>query len=185
MKPNEATFAIYRDREEIKTALRSFVKLGFNRSDILTFQAREHGSKDFGQIQKYQFKTGAIVGAIFGSILVGGSFVFFNFATMSSRWFLIIPGIFIGAVVGAAGGMLVGIGIPDTAAKRYGQYLQAGGILLSVQSQNPEQIKQAQSILSATGGQDIHLMNASETWRSAKLERIEVEDVQTENVLDL
>lgn len=84
------------------------------------------------------------------------------------------------AVQGAAAGTLVGVGTPDPAAKRYGQYLQSGGILISVHSESPQQIQQAKKILSAIGGQDIQLLNETNTWAKANLEIIDLQKLQAE-----
>jgi len=178
MNTKDATFAIYRDREEIKIALQSFRKLGFNNSALWAFQPKPKGSKDFNQVQKYQFKNGALMGAIWGAALVGALFVFIDTEQVGGQLMMITMGVFIGALFGAVAGILVGIGTPDPAAKRYGQYLHSGGILLSVHSENPEQIEQAQQVLAATGGQDIQLIDEFKTWDTANLERIDLEKLQ-------
>jgi len=52
-------------------------------------------------------------------------------------------------------GALVGMGIPEYEAKRYEGRVKAGGILLSVHSDNSEWTKRAKEILERTGAQDI------------------------------
>ncbi len=183
MNNQNATFAIYHDRKEIRQAVRSFTKLGFDESDLWAFQARESGSKDFSKVQKFHFTKGAIGGAIVGLILVG---VFLSIADrelLSSRW-LILGIVLIGGLFGAAAGTLIGIGTPDPTAKRYGQYLDSGGILLSVHSETPEQIQQAREVLLATGGQDIHVMNEFKTWEKANMERLDLEKFRHASALD-
>ncbi len=185
MNSKDATFAIYRDRAEIKVAVHSLIELGFNKSTITTFQSKCGGSKDFSQVLKYQFKNGAVIGAIVGTVLGSVFFAIANGELFGSRLIMMLVDILFGGLLGAAGGTLVGIGTPDPAAKRYGQYLQSGGILLSVYGENPKQIQQAKEVLSATGGQDIQLINELKTWEKANLERIDLEKVQTEGALDL
>lgn len=185
MNTKDATFAIFRDREEIKVAVRSFLKLGFAESALWAFQVKKNGTKDFSQVQKSEFKNGAILGAIVGATFAGIFFISTNSELFGSRSMMILGGIFLGALVGAAGGTLVGIGTPTPAAKRYGQYLESGGILFSVHSDSPKQIQQAQEILFATGGQDIQLINELKTWNKANLERIGLEKLQTDAALDL
>jgi hypothetical protein len=159
MNSQDATFAIYRSREEIKKAVQSFTKFGFDKSSLLVFQSNPNGSKDFTQVLKYQFKNGAIIGAIAGAEILGAIAISGTGVMDGSKWIILTGGILVGGILGAAAGTLVGIGTPDPAAKRYGQYLQSGGILLSVHSENPQQIQQVEEILSATGGQDIQLLN--------------------------
>jgi hypothetical protein len=185
MNANDGTFAIFRNRDEVKVAVHSFLKLGFNKSALWVFQSKLNHSKDFFQFPKYQVKTCLGIGAIVGAIIVG------TIATVSigelsgGLWTMMAVGIPFGALFGAAAGTLVGIGIPDPAAKRYGQYLRSGGILLSVHSNSPKQVRQANEILSATGGQDIQLMNELKTWNKAKLEMIDLEKMQVEAQLHI
>jgi hypothetical protein len=183
MSSKDATFAIYRDQREIKVALHTLLKMGFNNSAVLALQSKRGGPKDFAQVQKSQFRSGALIGALIGSILFGGFFMFATEDLGTQRMLLTLFGIFIGGLFGAAAGTLVGIGTPAPAAQRYGQYLQSGGILLSVNSNSPEQVAQAQWILAETGGQDIQLINEFETWDKANLERIDLEKLQNETAV--
>jgi hypothetical protein len=178
MSTKNATFAIFRDKDEIKLAVRSFVKLGFNKSALWIFQSNQNGDQDFNEFQNSQLKNGAMIGAVIGALIFGAFFLFNQHHFPGNQWALALASIILGAIVGAAGGTLVGIGTPVPVAKRYGQYLKSGGILLSVHSDNPKQLHQAQEVLFATGGQDIHLINEEKTWIDANLERIELEDLE-------
>jgi hypothetical protein len=60
-----------------------------------------------------------------------------------------------GGAVGGITGALIGMGIPEYAAKRYEVQVKEGGILLSVHSDNAEWKKRAKEILERTGAQDI------------------------------
>ncbi|MBN8538174.1 MAG: hypothetical protein J0M15_14065 [Deltaproteobacteria bacterium] len=184
MNSQDATFAIYRSREEIKKAVQSFTKFGFDISSLLVFQSKRNGSKDFSQVQKYQLKNGAIIGAIAGAAIVGAIALSGIGGLNGGRWIMLTGGIIVGGILGATAGTLVGVGTPDPAAKRYGQYLQSGGILISVHSESPQQIQQAKKILSATGGQDIQLLNETNTWAKANLEIIDLQKLQAEAPLE-
>lgn len=179
MNINDATFAIYRDQGEIKIALQSLKKLGFIKTAMSVYQTKKYGSKDFPQVQKFQYIYSSIIGSVIGIFIASGFFIFAKVDYVGSRFIFIILGIFFGGLLGAAGGLLVGIGTPDPAAKRYGQYLQSGGILLSVHCNTPKQFQQAQEVLSSTGGQDIQVINEIKTWRNANIERIDLENLQS------
>lgn len=175
MNPKEATFAIYRDQSEIKVAMHSLIKLGFARSDISTFQSKAYGDKDFSQVLLYQLRNGAIAGAIVGAVLGSVFFMVVGGHLLGSHLLVMIVDSLLGGLVGAVCGTLVGIATPSPPAKRHGQYLQSGGILLSVHSDTAKQIDLAQAVLTATGGQDIHLINEINTWETANLERMDRE----------
>jgi Protein of unknown function (DUF3341) len=182
----EATFAVYQNRDEIKIAIRALQKSGFEYAEMQIFQPKKGGAKDFHQVQKYQIKTGIVIGAVLGVLagivlctLVGLKVIPLIHApkfSMMSALFTIAAVLVFGAFMGAGAGALVGMGTPDPAAKRFGQYLSAGGILLSVHSKNSKQIHVAQQVLIATGGQDVHMMNERETWKVAHLERLNLEN---------
>jgi hypothetical protein len=181
MIQKNATFAIYENLEQAKKTVGLLLKLGFTKADIWIYQAKQDGSKDFAQVQRSQFKNGALIGALTGAAFAVGLFLFGTEFLASSIWIVKFVGVIVaGAALGAACGFLVGIGTPDPVAKRYGQYLEAGGILLSVHCGTPNQIVRAKEILSGSGGQDVHLADELKTWREANLERIEIETLPVE-----
>lgn len=193
MKTKKATFAIYKNKAEIRTAIKSLLRLGFKDRSLAVMQPVLHGAKDFPQVQKNQLTNGAVFGAILGAFIAGGLYLFFG-SDMNSHSVGVdttafrgtvaaAVAILLGAIAGAASGALVGIGTPDRLGKRYGQYMHSGGILLSVESDSDEQAKRAEEILMATGGQDVHVANEKMTWDSAIMENIEISQGNLKNVL--
>ncbi len=193
MKDNKALFAVYRSMKEVKITINSLKRFGFDEQDFSVLRPLHDGSKDFPhlQFQNHQLKNGALVGAILGIITVGLFYIFatngvspftiFSAFSMSGGVVTMFLGVLLGSLVGAGIGVLVGIGTPDPAGKRYGQYLQSGGFLLSVNITDPEKMTHARSILETTGGQDIHVRDRRETWNSALMENIKLTDLETEN----
>jgi len=183
---NTALFGIFKKRSEIDEAIQMLKKVGFASKDITIMFPEEQGPQDFPQVQKNQLFNGALLGAIVGVIVVGtiggfmaaGAFPSFSFSnsntSMAGPILTVILSVFIGGVAGGACGLLVGIGTPDPAAKRYGQYVHAGGILLSVQSTNSQQLESAKAILDQSGAEDINAIDEIDGWQEA---------VQEEHVL--
>lgn len=193
MKNKKATFAIFKNRTEIRTAIRSLLKLGFKDRDLAVMQPN-FGAKDFPQVQKNQVLNGAMLGAVIGAFIAGCLYLFIGpgvdshavgvdgsvmRATMMGFFSLLV-----GAVAGAACGALVGVGTPDPVGKRYGQYMHAGGILLSVESDNDVQAARAENILMASGGQDVHVANEKSTWDQAIKENIHETNDRSKNIVD-
>jgi hypothetical protein len=188
MSDKDAVFAIYRNRNEIKMAIHALRRLGHNERDMWAFQSKPKGERDFAQVQKYQIKKGALLGAVVGVTLaialcllvsvelvhLGPSFRFFREHALLST----VAVILLGTIWGTGTGALIGIGTPDPAAKRYGQYLKSGGILFSVRCGTSAQVAQAQQILEATAGQDVQVANELQTWEEANLERIDLEQLE-------
>ncbi len=61
----------------------------------------------------------------------------------------------IGAGVGGLTGALVGLGIPEYEAKRYEGKVKEGGILISVHSENSDEMNRAKNIFKLAGAHDI------------------------------
>ncbi|MFZ4404675.1 MAG: hypothetical protein ACOYOK_11285 [Pseudobdellovibrionaceae bacterium] len=193
MLNNKATFAIYHNREDIKLTLRSLKKLGFLDQNFSVFQSKTNKDHDLEKVQKNQWFNGSMTGAVFGVVIIAGLYFCIIVdiipsplaQTVPIGWRIVamIAGLALGAIAGAAAGLLVGVGIPSPVAKRYGQYLQSGGILLSVHSKNQEDILRAQNILQATGGQDVHCVDEEITWDKAITENIKLSDLEDEKQL--
>jgi uncharacterized membrane protein len=60
-----------------------------------------------------------------------------------------------GATVGGIGGALIGLGIPELEAKRYAGKVQNGNVLISVHTDNSEEVGRAKKVLEAAGAQDV------------------------------
>ena len=66
-----------------------------------------------------------------------------------------LSGAAVGAAAGGITGALVGMGIPELEAKRYEGKVKAGNLLISVHTDNSDEIKSAKDIFSSAGAQDI------------------------------
>ncbi len=66
-----------------------------------------------------------------------------------------LSGVAIGGAVGGIAGALIGMGIPELEAKRYENKLRAGNILISVHTENSDEIKRATEIFTNARAQDI------------------------------
>jgi len=66
-----------------------------------------------------------------------------------------LSGAAVGAAVGGIAGGLIGLGIPEIEAKRYEGKIKEGNILISVHTDNSDEIKRAKEIFTNQGAQDI------------------------------
>jgi hypothetical protein len=66
-----------------------------------------------------------------------------------------LSGAAVGAAVGGIAGGLIGLGIPEIEAKRYEGKIKEGNILISVHTENSEEITLAKDIFTKAGAQDI------------------------------
>lgn len=67
-----------------------------------------------------------------------------------------------GATVVGLGGILINLGIPEIAAKRYEHRMAAGDILISVNADSVEQVKHAKEVFKTAHAEDIAVASAPE-----------------------
>src|SRR6185503_7427816 len=120
---------------------------------------------DFAQEKNTKAPEGVVAGAGAGGV-IGGAL-----GWIAGIGALAIPGVgpfiaagplvaaFSGAAIGAtAGGIaggLIGLGIPEIEARRYEGKVMAGNLLISVHTENSEEITRAKDIFKQAGAQDI------------------------------
>lgn len=187
MTHNKATFGIYRSKDEVNTAVSLLSELGFDNSPASILFPDKDGAQDFPHVQRSELISFARVGSALGAALfllfailaTAGVLPFAPLADAPStaRAFLFVAASFLGGVVGAACGTLVGIGVPERAGKRYGQYVHSGGILLSVQSDTLEQQKKIEEVLEKSGAQDITSVENEQAWRDVMDEKSNLQRV--------
>jgi hypothetical protein len=79
-----------------------------------------------------------------------------------------LGGAAIGATAGGIAGGLIGLGIPEIEAKRYEGKVKAGNILISVHTENSEEISRAKDIFKQAGAQDICATGEASTPKDRK-----------------
>jgi hypothetical protein len=162
---NTAVFGIYPNYASVESGVDALKAASFRNTDISVLFPENVGSKDFAHEKGTKAPEGAVAGAGTGAV-VGGAL-----GWLAGIGALAIPGlgpfiaagpimaalagVGVGGAVGGLTGALVGMGIPEYEAKRYEGRVKAGGILLSVHSDNSDWTKRAKEILERTGAQDI------------------------------
>ena len=178
MNNSKAAFGIFRNLGEVRAARSILNSMGFANADIAVLYPPHKGAQDFPQRQQNSVKKGAIIGAAIGGIILFVVSVFLtaqmNSVTslnsiyspprFSELMTLSLVGLFSGLILGAACGALAGAGIPERAGRRYGDYVDAGGILMSVHVDDAEKAHTAQVVLEHSGAQDINLIQEKEGW---------------------
>ena len=138
---------------------------GFSNNDISVLFPDKSGTKDFAHEKNTKVPEGAATGAGTGGILGGA------LGWLVGIGALAIPGVGpfiaagpimaalagagVGAAVGGLTGALVGMGVPEYEAKRYEGKIKEGNILISVHSEDRDEIKRAKEIFERNGAHDI------------------------------
>ena len=162
---NNAVYCIALDTTHAETIVSRLKDSGFAASDISVLFPDKGGTRDFAHEQNTKMPEGAATGGVAG---MGTGAILGWLAGIGS---LAIPGVgpFIAAgpilaalggaaVGGAAGGIiggLVGMGIPEYEAKLYDGKVRSGNILISVHTENSDQVKVVKQIFEDAKAEDI------------------------------
>lgn len=170
----KAVFGLAKNENQAQRIVEKLQAAGFDNDEIsVLFADRSRATVSSGQSKKgvvghekhTKAPEGATTGALSGGI-IGGAI-----GLLAGIGALAIPGLGpfiaagplmaalagsgIGGSLGMLIGALVGMGIPEYEAKRYEDSLKSGGILISVHTNNSEDVERASDLLKKEGATDI------------------------------
>ena len=161
----KSVFCIATSRDQADRIVDSLKNSNFSNNDISALFPDKGTTRDFAHEKSTKAPEGAITGAGTGGV-VGGAL-----GWIAGIGALAIPGVgpfiaagpiiaalsgaAIGATVGGIAGGLIGLGIPEIEAKRYEGKIKEGNILISVHTENSDEIHRAKEIFTKAGAQDI------------------------------
>ena len=151
----------------------------FSNNDISVLFPDKETNRDFAHEKNTKAPEGAVTGAGTGGLLGG------TLGWLVGIGALAIPGVgpfiaagpimaalsgaAIGAAAGGVAGGLIGMGIPELEAKRYEGKIKEGNILISVHTENSDEISRAKDIFKAAGAQDICATGEARTPKNQKV----------------
>lgn len=161
----KSVFCIATSRNQADTLVNHLKEAGFSNNDISALFPDKHTSHDFAHEKHTKAPEGALAGASTGGV-VGGALGWIAgigaLAIPGAGPFIAagpivaaLSGVALGATLGGIAGGLVGLGIPEIEAKRYEGKIKAGNILISVHTEDGEEITRAKDIFKQAGAQDI------------------------------
>jgi hypothetical protein len=161
----KSVFCIATSRNQAEQIVEQLKNRNFSKNDISVLFPDKETTRDFAHEKNTKAPEGAVAGASTGG-LIGGAL-----GWIAGIGALAIPGVgpfiaagpimaalsgaAVGAAVGGIAGGLIGLGIPEIEAKRYEGKVKAGNLLISVHTENSDEIKQAKEIFTKAGAEDI------------------------------
>lgn len=152
----------YTQAEAIVDRLRT---ADFSANDISALFADKEGTRDFAHEKHTKAPEGATTGGVTGGVAGGiaGWLIGIGALAIPGVGPLIAAGPIVAALSGAAVGVaaggiaggLIGLGIPEYEARQYETKIKAGGVLISVHSENSDETRRAKKILEEGGAKDI------------------------------
>jgi uncharacterized membrane protein len=162
---SKSVFCLSDNESQAERIVDALKTAGFSNNDISVLFPDKSGTKDFAHEQHTKAPEGAATGAGTGGVLGGA------LGWLVGIGALAIPGVGpfiaagpimaalagagVGAAVGGLSGALIGMGIPEYEAKRYEGKIKEGNILISVHSENSDEVNRAKEIFERAGAHDI------------------------------
>ncbi len=162
---SKSVICIAKSEIQAESIVDSLKNSGFSNNDISVLFPDKTGTRDFSHEKHTKMPEGTATGATTGGLL-GGSL-----GWLVGIGALAIPGVgpfiaagpimaalggaAIGATAGGVTGALVGMGIPEYEAKRYETHLKDGNILISVHTDDSDDIDRCKDIFKNAGAEDI------------------------------
>jgi hypothetical protein len=161
----KSVLCIAKTTEQASLIVNNLRDEGFSQNDISALFPDTAGTKDFAHEKGTKAPEGAVAGGGTGAVLGGA------LGWLAGIGALAIPGIgpliaagpiaaalsgaAVGGAVGGITGALVGLGIPEYEAKRYEGKVKAGGILISVHTDDSDEVKRAKHAFEVAGAEDV------------------------------
>jgi len=161
----KAVFCTVNSESQASSIVEALRQAGFSNNDISALFPDKQGTRDFAHEQQTKAPEGAAAGAGTGAVLGG------VLGWLAGIGTLAIPGVgpliaagpimgllggaAVGGATGGIAGALIGYGIPELEAKRYEGKVQGGNILLSVHTEDRDEVKRAKEIFKQFRAEDI------------------------------
>lgn len=162
---NKAVFCIANSPQVAQCVVQAARDEGFSQNDISVLFPDTRGTRDFAHEQHTKAPEGAATGALTGGVLgaVAGWLVGIGAIALAPLGPLVAAGPIMAALTGAAAGataggvtgMLVGFGMPEYEAKRYEGKVKNGGILISIHTDDRNEVSRAKKMFERCGAEDI------------------------------
>jgi hypothetical protein len=137
----------------------------FLNNDISVLLPDKSGTKDFAHEQHTKAPEGATTGGVAGGVLGGALGWLVGIGALAipgagpfiaaGPLMAALGGAAVGGAVGGIAGALIGMGIPEYEARRYEGKVKSGNILISVHTENRDEISRAKDIFRTAGAEDI------------------------------
>ena len=138
---------------------------GFSSNDISVLLPDKSGTRDFAHEQHTKSPEGAATGGVAGGVLGGALGWLVGIGALAipgaGPFIAAVPimaalgGAAVGGAVGGITGALIGLGIPEYEAKRYEGKVKNGNVLISVHTEDRNEISRAKEIFKDAGAEDI------------------------------
>ena len=150
---------------QAEAIIRKLQAVGFSSNDISVLTADKEGTRDFAHEHNTKAPegattgagTGAVVGGVLGWLAGVGTLAIPGLGPFIAAGPILatLSGAAVGGAVGGVAGALIGMGMPEFEAKKYEGKIRSGSCLISVHSEDSDEVKRAKEICKQAGATDI------------------------------
>ena len=161
----KSVFCITNTRKQADQIVGQLKTANFSNNDISVLFPDKDTTRDFAHEKNTKAPEGAVAGAGTGGVIGGALGWIAGIGALAipgvgpfiaaGPIMAALSGIAVGAAVGGIAGGLIGLGIPEIEAKRYEGKVKAGNILISVHTEDSQEIARAKDIFTKAGAKDI------------------------------
>ena len=162
---NKAVFCIAKSEDQAVRIVEGARDAGFSGEDVSVLFPDKEGTRDFAHKKGTKAPEGATAGALSGGVLggLGGWLVGIGSLAIPGLGPFVAAGPIMAALGGAAAGAaagglagaLIGMGIPEYEAKLYEGKVRGGNILISVHTEDGDEVNAAKDVMKRAGADDI------------------------------
>jgi uncharacterized protein (TIGR02271 family) len=162
---DKAVFGIATSEQQASRIVDQLKSAGFSGDDVSVIFADKRSSKEFAHEKSTKapegatagVATGGLLGGVLGWLVGAGAIAIPGLGPLIAAGPIMaaLSGAAVGATAGGITGALIGLGIPEYEAKRYENRVREGNILVSVHSDNADEVKRAKEILERNGAEDV------------------------------
>jgi len=157
---HKSVYAIAVSERQAVQIEENLTKAGFSNDEISALIPDKDATPDFAHdapIKGYPRGNGGVLGEALELLASIGALAIPGVGRLIAAGPLLatLSAVAAGAAVVGLSGVLVGLGIPEIAAKRYEHRMAEGDILISVNAETPEQVKKAKEVLETAHAEDI------------------------------
>jgi len=174
----KSVFCITTSRGQADRIVEQLKSAQFSNNDISVLFPDKGSSRDFAHEKNTTAPEGAATGAGTGGAIGGALGWIVGIGALAipgvgpfiaaGPIMAALSGAAIGAAAGGIAGGLIGLGIPELEAKRYEGKVKEGNLLLSVHTDNSEEISRAKDIFTKAGAEDICVTGEASTPKDSR-----------------
>lgn len=162
---NKAVFCLATSQAQADGIVDQLKDASFAYNDISVLFPDKGSTRDFAHEKNTKAPEGAVTGIGTGGVIGGALGWIVGIGALAipgvgpfiaaGPILAALSGAALGGTIGGIAGALIGMGIPELEAKQYEGKIKEGNILISVHTENSEQISRAKAIFEGAGAKDI------------------------------